>query len=78
MHLGKRIKTIYEANTQLCVYILLGLFVVSFALTRLPALGIDVINPDGVNWHYRSEQFVVGLKTGALEKTYQHKKQNTV
>lgn len=52
--------------------ITLILFTLAFFLTRLPSLGIDEINPDAVNWHYRSEQFVVGLKTEQLEKTYQH------
>jgi len=53
-------------------YILLVLYIAIFVATRLPGLGTDTINPDAVNWHYRSEQFVVGLKTLALEKTYQH------
>lgn len=47
-------------------------FIVVFLLTRLPKLSVDVINPDGVNWHYRSEQFVNGLKYLQFEKTYQH------
>ncbi len=47
-------------------------FTLAFFLVRLPRLGTDEINPDAVNWHYRSEQFIVGLKTGQLEKTYQH------
>lgn len=50
----------------------LVVFVFLFALTRFPYLGSDEINPDGVNWHYRSQQFVVGLKSGDFEKTYQH------
>ncbi len=48
------------------------IFVSVFLLTRLPKLGTDVINPDAVNWHYRSEQFVVGIKHQIWEKTYQH------
>ena len=48
------------------------LFVAFFCVTRIPYLGRDAINPDAVNWHYRSEQFVVGLKNGIWEKTYQH------
>ncbi len=43
-----------------------------FLAVRLPKLGTDIINPDAVNWHYRSEQFVVGLKTQDWLKTYQH------
>ncbi|MBD3366154.1 hypothetical protein GF360_02295 [candidate division WWE3 bacterium] len=52
--------------------LLIFVFIVLFAATRLPYLGKDAINPDAVNWHYRSEQFVVGLKNGIWEKTYQH------
>lgn len=53
-------------------FVLLSIFTLIFFVTRIPMLGKDVINPDGVNWHVRSEQFVVGLKTGQFEKTYQH------
>ena len=52
--------------------LLIGIFTLAFLGTRIPRLANDVINPDGVNWHYRSQQFVVGLKTFNLEKTYQH------
>jgi hypothetical protein len=48
------------------------IFILIFLVSRLPMLSRDEINPDGVNWHYRMQQFVVGLKTGQLEKTYQH------
>jgi hypothetical protein len=41
-------------------------------LPRILNFTTDSINPDGVNWHYRSEQFVVGLKTFDFAKTYQH------
>ena len=51
---------------------LLLLFSVGFMLTRVLGLYGDTINPDGVNWHKRSEQFIVGIKTGDFEKTYQH------
>lgn len=51
---------------------LLLLFALAFVITRFAGLGPDAINPDGVNWHYRSQQFVVALKTGDLAKTYQH------
>ena len=47
-------------------------FCILFLVTRIPFLGFDTINPDAVNWHFRSEQFVVGLKSGDLLKTYQH------
>lgn len=52
--------------------ILVLLFVLVFLFSRVPDLSHDSINPDAVNWHYRSEQFVVGLKHLILEKTYQH------
>ena len=52
--------------------ILLFIFIILFLLTRVTRLGKDEINPDAVNWHYRSEQFVVGLKTLDFKKTYQH------
>ena len=47
-------------------------FVVLFLFTRLVGLKTDNINPDAVNWHYRSQQFIVGLKQLDFEKTYQH------
>lgn len=59
-------------DTKYSRYVLLFVFVVLFFSTRLPYLSKDTINPDGVNWHYRSQQFVVGLKYFQFEKTYQH------
>jgi hypothetical protein len=53
-------------------YALFVVFVLFFFATRLPYLSKDTINPDGVNWHYRSQQFVVGLKFFQFDKTYQH------
>ncbi|AHB40040.1 TPA: hypothetical protein DHW62_00850 [candidate division WWE3 bacterium] len=53
-------------------YIAIIFFIVVFSLTRFLFLGSDEINPDGVNWHYRSQQFIVGLKSGDFERTYQH------
>ncbi len=52
------------------VYVLL--FIVIFFITRFLFVGYEEINPDTVNWYYRSEQFIVGLKSLQLEKTYQH------
>ncbi len=52
--------------------LLIVLFFVVFGLTRFLYLGPDEINPDGVNWHYRSQQFIVGLKTHDFLRTYQH------
>ncbi len=63
MHLTKILKN---------KYLPVGLFILLFFTTRLPSLGVDAINPDGVNWHYRSQQFIVGLKSGDFEKTHQH------
>ena len=51
---------------------LIIVFSILFFLTRLPGLKNDVINPDGSLWHYRSEQFIVGIKNKQFEKTYQH------
>ncbi len=48
------------------------LFSLMFFATRVPRLWNDTINPDAVNWHYRSEQFINGLKYHQWEKTYQH------
>ena len=53
-------------------YLLIALFVLVFLATRVPGTYDDVVNPDAVNWHWRSEQFMVGLKFGQLERTYQH------
>ncbi len=47
-------------------------FCALFLATRLPFLGYDEINPDAVNWHFRSEQFIAGLKSGDFLRTYQH------
>ncbi len=51
---------------------LLVLFSLGYLATRVTGLYGDTINPDGVNWHKRSEQFIVGIKSGDFEKTYQH------
>ncbi|OGC50034.1 hypothetical protein A2W32_03315 [candidate division WWE3 bacterium RBG_16_37_10] len=53
-------------------WLLFGLFILFFLATRLPRLNNDTINPDGVNWHFRTEQFIVGLKFRQFERTYQH------
>ena len=53
-------------------FLLMVFFAIAFFSTRLPRLANDIINPDAVLWHIRSEQFVVGLKYGQFEKTYQH------
>jgi hypothetical protein len=59
-------------KTSKKIIIAVSIFCFLFLFTRLPKISTDEINPDGVNWHYRMQQFVVGLKTGQLEKTYQH------
>ncbi len=53
-------------------YLLLFLFITLFLITRIVGIDNDVVNPDATNWHFRSEQFVVGLKHLQLEKTFQH------
>ena len=70
--LSTRIRSIFLKNKNTLPILLIFLFSVFFFLTRLPGLANDVINPDGVLWHYRSEQFVVGIKNKQFEKTYQH------
>ena len=60
-----------ENNKKSRIFLIV-LFSLFFFGTRLPGLKTDVISPDAVNWHYRSEQFVVGLKFAQFEKTYQH------
>ncbi|HQG78710.1 MAG TPA: hypothetical protein PK564_00005, partial [bacterium] len=59
-------------NKKYLPFFLLLIFSVLFFATRLPGLKDDVINPDGAAWHYRSEQFIVGIKNKQFEKTYQH------
>ena len=48
------------------------LFSLLFFATRLLFINYDTINPDGVNWHNRSQQFVNGIKYFQFDKTYQH------
>jgi hypothetical protein len=59
-------------STNKSFILLSTLFSIVFLATRLLGLRSDAINPDAVNWHYRSQQFVVGLKQLNFEKTYQH------
>ena len=59
-------------NKKYLPLFLLLIFSILFFATRLPGLKDDVINPDGAIWHYRSEQFIVGIKNEQFEKTYQH------
>lgn len=67
--LWEKISNTYAKSSR---WVWIILFIVLFLATRLPRLHNDVINPDGVNWHYRSEQFINGLKYFQFEKTYQH------
>ena len=52
--------------------LVLTLLATLFFVTHVPRLATNAINPDGVNWHYRSQQFIVGLKSRDFAKTYQH------
>lgn len=61
--------SLYKKNEK---WILVAIFVLFFVSTRFPYLSTDTVNPDSVNWHTRSEQFVNGLKYFQLDKTYQH------
>lgn len=53
-------------------WVLVTFFVLAFVFTRGSRLNSDIVNPDGVNWHYRSQQFVVALKTKNFGNTFQH------
>lgn len=53
------------------LYVFLGIFLFSF-LIRVHMLGMESVNPDAVNWHYRCQQFANGLKFFQFEKTYPH------
>lgn len=63
-------KKVKELNVKTIIFLLL--FSGLFLLTRVPRLQNDIVNPDGVNWHYRSQMFMNGLKYNTLELTYQH------
>uniref|UniRef100_A0A7C4TJR0 Glycosyltransferase RgtA/B/C/D-like domain-containing protein n=1 Tax=candidate division WWE3 bacterium TaxID=2053526 RepID=A0A7C4TJR0_UNCKA len=65
----KKLSDFYIKNEKI---ILLTFFLLCFVFSRGPYLNRDVVNPDSVNWHTRSEQFVNGLKYFQLDKTYQH------
>ena len=43
-----------------------------FFITHIPKLGSDEINPDAINWHQRSEQYVDAIKSKDFLRTYQH------
>lgn len=47
------------------------LLVVVFFAIHVPKLGTEEINPDAVNWHWRSEQFIDALKSKDFMRTYQ-------
>jgi len=54
-----------------CFYVLIA-FTLFYLLLHLPNLGTNELNPDAVNWHKRSEQFVLAFKTRDFAKTNQH------
>jgi cbb3-type cytochrome oxidase subunit 3 len=68
----EKIRKLFLKYEKFWPIFLISLFSILFFLTRLPGLKNDVINPDGSLWHYRSEQFIVGIKNKQFEKTYQH------
>ena len=70
--LSAKIRSFLFKNKKTIPILLTFLFSIFFLSTRLPRLANDVINPDGVLWHSRSEQFVVGVKHKLFEKTFQH------
>lgn len=68
----EKIRNFFSRYKKSLPIFLIVAFSILFFLTRLPGLKNDVINPDGSLWHYRSEQFIVGIKNKQFEKTYQH------
>ena len=70
--LSAKTRSILFKNKKTLPIFLIFLFSVLFFSTRLPGLKNDIINPDSALWHYRSEQFIAGIKNKQLEKTYQH------
>ena len=70
--LSAKIRSLLFKNKKTIPILLTFLFSIFFLSTRLPRLANDVINPDGVLWHSRSEQFIVGVKHKQFEKTFQH------
>ena len=50
----------------------LTLLVVLFFVSHIPKLGTDEINPDAINWHSRSEQYIDAIKSRDFRRTYQH------
>ncbi|HPD73714.1 MAG TPA: glycosyltransferase family 39 protein [bacterium] len=70
--LSAKIHSILFKNKKTLPILLMFLFPVLFFSTRIPGIKNDIINPDSSLWHYRSEQFIVGIKNKQFEKTYQH------
>jgi len=68
----EKIRKFFPKYKKYLPIFLILLFSVLFFSTRLLRLKNDIINPDGSLWHYRSEQFIVGIKNKQFEKTYQH------
>ncbi len=69
MGLKQKIKNLFislkTANTLIAVSAIL------YFAVSIPGLYVDVINPDSINWHVRSNSFVNGLLSGDFDKTYQ-------
>lgn len=69
MVLKEKIKSFFtslkSANTLIAVSAIL------YFAVSIPGLYVDVINPDSINWHVRSNSFVNGLLSGDFDKTYQ-------
>lgn len=81
MRLVKRINSFAENKLQSSFlktvtnqkkFLALIIFVILYFLFHLPYLGSNELNPDAVNWHHRSEQFVLAFKIKDFAKTYQH------
>src|SRR3989344_5139426 len=49
----------------------LFILVLLFFVTHIPRLGTDEMNPDALNWHARSEQYIDAIKSKDFIRTYQ-------
>ncbi|OGC50288.1 hypothetical protein A2716_03710 [candidate division WWE3 bacterium RIFCSPHIGHO2_01_FULL_40_23] len=54
------------------VFIYSIVFAFVYFITHVPRLGNDEMNPDALNWHFRSEQYIDAIKSRDFRRTYQH------
>ncbi|MBI4091296.1 hypothetical protein HY419_00925, partial [candidate division WWE3 bacterium] len=53
-------------------YFWVVVLIIAFFISHVPRLGTDEMNPDAVNWHWRSEQYLNAIKSGDFKNTYRH------